>query len=107
LHLRDAARELREPLLELLAVVVARRRVDRALDLRDARLDLLRLARALDDRRVLLLDDHLLRAAEVGELHRLELDAEVLEDRAAARERRDVLEHLLPAVAEARRLHRD
>ena len=46
--------------------------------------------------------DDLLGVAEVLELDVLELDAEVLGDRLAAGEDRDVLEHGLAAVAEAR-----
>ena len=60
---------------------------------------------ALDDGRVVLVDDHLLGAPEIGELDVLELDAEVLGDGLATGEGRDVLEHGLAAVAEARRLH--
>ena len=65
-----------------------------------------RRAGALDDRRVVLVDRDLLGLAEVLELDVLELDAEVLGDDLAAGEDRDVLEHRLAAVAEARRLHR-
>src|SRR3712207_147003 len=50
----DAARELGEPLLQLLAVVVRGRLLDLVADGRDAPLDGLSLARALDDRGVLL-----------------------------------------------------
>ena len=53
---RDAAGELREALLELLLVVVARRVLDLLADRLDARLDLLRVARAVDDGRVVLVD---------------------------------------------------
>ena len=70
------------------------------------RLDLLLLAGAVDDGRVLLGDRHLLGAAEHGERHVLELDAEVFGDDLAAGEDGDVLEHGLAAVTEARRLHR-
>src|SRR5690606_36366372 len=54
---RDAARELRAPLLELLAVVARGGLVDRDADLADAALDLLGVARAVDDRRVVLVHD--------------------------------------------------
>ena len=64
------------------------------------------LASALDDRGVLLLDQHLLRLAEIVQLDVLELDAKVLADHGAAGEDRDVLEHRLAAITEARRLHR-
>jgi hypothetical protein len=53
-----------------------------------------------------LVDDDLLGLAELVELDVLELDAEVLGDRLAAGQDRDVLEHGLAAVAEARRLDR-
>ncbi len=100
----DAARELGEPLLQLLAVVVGGRLLDLRLDLIDARLDVLLLAGAVDDRGVVLGDRHALGAAEHVERHVLELDAEVLGDRLAAGQDGDVLEHGLAAVAEARRL---
>ena len=61
-------------------------------------------AGALDDRRVVLVDRDLLGLAEILELDVLELDAEVLGDGASARQDRDVLEHGLAAIAEARRL---
>ena len=98
---RDAAGELGEALLQLLAVVVGGRLLDLRLDLRDAALDVLLLAGAIDDRGLLLLDHHLLGAAEHLERDRLELDAEVLGDDLAAGQDGDVLEHGLAAVAEA------
>ncbi len=61
--LGDAAGELGQALLELLAVVVGRRVLDLALDLLDAALDVGLLAGALDDRRGVLVDDDLLGAA--------------------------------------------
>src|SRR5260370_135408 len=90
-----------KPLLQLLAVVVARRLLDLGTDLLDAALDRGRLAGALDDRGVVLVHDHLLRLAEVLQLDVLELDAEILGDGLATREGRDVLEHGFAAVAEA------
>src|SRR6476646_9432065 len=51
---RDAAGELRQPLLQLLAVVVGVGLLDLRLDLVDAAGDILALARALDDRRLVL-----------------------------------------------------
>src|SRR5690606_12448772 len=95
---RDAASELGETLLELLTVVVRGGLLDLLLDLGDAALDLFLLAGAVDDRGVLLLDAHLLGAAEHVERHVLELDAEVLGDDLAAGEDRDVLEHGLAAI---------
>src|SRR5438105_2822630 len=100
-ELRDAARELGETLLELLPVVVGGRLGDLVADRLDPRLDRLLVALAAHDRRVVLVDDDAVGAAEVGGREALEVDPEVLEDRLAAREDRDVLEHRLAAVAEA------
>ena len=99
---RDAAGELREALLQLLAVVVRGGLLDLRLDLGDPGLDVGLLAGAVDDRGVLLLDHHLLGAAEHVERHVLELDAEVFGDRLAAGQDGDVLQHRLAAIAEAR-----
>ena len=64
------------------------------------------LAAAADDRRVVGRNDHLLGRAEVGELHRIERHAEVLENGVGAGQHGDVAEHGLAAVAVAGRLHR-
>ncbi len=61
---RDAASELGQTLLQLLAVVVRGGLLDLRLDLRHAGLDVGLLAGAVDDRGVLLVDHHLLGAAE-------------------------------------------
>ena len=70
----DAADQLREPLLQLLAVVVRGRVLDLRADLLDAALDGVRGAAALDDRRVVLVDRDLLGLAEIVDLDVLELD---------------------------------
>src|SRR5690606_12348113 len=103
---RDAAGELREPLLQLLTIVVRRGLLDRDADLVDAALDLLRIARAIDDRGVVLVHDEALRTAEVRDHRVLELEADLLGDHLAARQDRDVLQHGLAAFTEARRLDR-
>ena len=77
------------------------------LDLLDAALDRLGVAGTVDDRRRVLVDDDLAGLAELRELRVLELEAHLLGDDLAAGEDRDVLEHPLAAVAEARRLDRD
>src|SRR5581483_9888716 len=59
---------------------------------------------AFDDRGVVLVDGHLLRPAQVFDLHVFELDAEILGDGLAAGQHRDVFEHGLAAVAEPGRL---
>src|SRR5262249_58234109 len=98
---RDAARELRQPLVQLLAVIVGGGLLDLLLDLADAGFDILLLAGAVDDRGLLLLDDDLLGAAEHRGGDVLELDAEIFRNQLAAGEDRDVFEHRLAAVAEA------
>ena len=45
-------------------------------------------------------------APQVGERHLLEIDAQFFHDRLPAGEDRDVLEHRLAPIAEARGLHR-
>ena len=97
----DAADHLGQPLLELLPVVVGGRLLDLGADLLDAGLDVAGLAHALDDGRVVLVDDDLLGLAEPIGADLLELDADVLGDDLAAGQDGDVLEHGLAAVAEA------
>src|SRR5262249_28322031 len=63
-----------QALLELLAVVVRGGLLDLSADLGDAALEVDLLARTVDDRGVLLLDDDLLGLAEHVERHVLELD---------------------------------
>src|SRR4051794_38341450 len=104
---RDAARQLREALLELLAVEVRIGRLDLRLDLLDAGLDRVGLAGTVDDRRRVLVDDDAAGLAELRHLRVLELEAHLLGDHLGAREDRDVLEHPLAAIAEARRLDGD
>src|SRR5215211_975480 len=107
LHDGDAAGELGEALLELLAVEVRVGVLDLGLDLVDAALDGLRVTGAVDERGVVLRHDDAAGAAELRELRVLELEAHLLGDDLAAGEDRDVLEHALAAVAEARGLHGD
>src|SRR3984893_454670 len=102
---RDAARELGQTLLQFLTVVVRGGFLDLRLDLVDASLDVGLLAGTVDDGGVLLVDHHLLGATEHGERHVLELDAEVFRDRLTAGQHRNVLQHRLAAIAEARSLH--
>ena len=61
---RNAAGQLGQPLLQLLAVVVAVRLLDLGLDLVDAAGDLVGVTSALDDRRLVLGDDDLAGLAE-------------------------------------------
>src|ERR1700733_3040706 len=103
---RNAAGELRQPLLQLLLVVVGGRVLDLGLDLGDPALDVRFLAYAVDDGGLLLLDPDALSPAEHLDRDVLQLDAEVLGDHRSASEDRDVLEHRLAAVAETRRLDR-
>src|ERR1700747_1126763 len=70
---RDPARELGQPLLQLLTVVVRGGFLDLRLDLIDACFDVGLLAGAVDDGGVFLVDHHLLGAAKHGERDVLEL----------------------------------
>src|SRR4051794_21578923 len=105
LHDGDTARELREALLELLAIEVGVGVLDLRLDLVDAALDGIALAGTVHDRRGVLGDDDAAAATELRDLGVLELEAHLLGDDLAAGEDRDVLEHALAAIAEARSLH--
>src|SRR3954451_10149837 len=101
---RDAAGQLGQPLLQLLAVEVGVGRLDLLLDLLDAALDLLGVAGAIDDRGRVLRDHDSTGLAELVELGVLQLQAHLLGDHLAAGEDADVLEHPLAAVTEAWRL---
>src|SRR6202043_2539986 len=98
---RDAAGELGKAFLQLLAVVVRGGLLDLRLDLADAGLDVLFLARAADDRGVFLVDHHLAGAAEHVDRHAFELHAELFRDQLATGQDRDVFQHRLAPVAEA------
>ena len=100
----DAAGELGQALLELLAVEVRVGVLDFGFDLVDAALDRRGVTGAVDDRGRVLGDHHATGASELGELGVLELQAHLLGDHLAVGEDRDVLEHPLATVAEARRL---
>src|SRR6185369_8156558 len=95
-----------ETLGQLLLVVVGGRLLDLGPDLIAAALDLLLLAGAVDDGRLFLANDDLLRLAEHVEGDALQLDAQIFGDDLATRQDGDILEHGLAAIAEARRLHR-
>src|SRR4029077_5883310 len=101
------AAQLPQPLLELLLVPVRGRLLDLGLDLVDAPLDLILLARTFDDRGVVLGDGHAAGLAQLVELHGIELEPELLGDHLATGEDADVLEHGLAAITEARRLDGD
>ena len=98
---RNAAGQLGQALLQLLAVVVAGGGLDQGLDLVDAGLDGLLVATALDDGGVVLVGAHAAGLAEVGQCHAVKLAADFLGDDLAAGEDGDVAQHFLAAVAEA------
>src|SRR6185295_9644923 len=80
LHDRDAARQLGEALLELLAVEVGVGVLDLLLQLLDAALDRLGVTGAVNDRGRVLVDHDLAGLAELRELRILELEAQLLGD---------------------------
>src|SRR5882724_7845611 len=99
-----ATDQLRQPFLQLLAVVVAGRLLDLAANFFYPAFDLVVLALAFDDGGIVLVHGDLLGLAEVGYLDVLQLDAEVFGDGLAAGEGGDVLQHGFAAIAEAGRL---
>jgi hypothetical protein len=101
----NAAGELRQPLLQLLLVVVGGRLLDLRLDLLYARLDVLFGAGAIDDCRVVLIDFDPLGASQHIEGDVLKFDAKILRDDCPAAHDGQVFEHGLAAITEARRLH--
>src|SRR5207253_11514270 len=99
-----ATDQFRQPLLQLLAVVVAGGLVNLAANLFHPAFDLTVLALAFDDRGVVLIHGNLLGLAEIAHLDVLQLDAEVFSNSLAAGEGSNVLQHGLATIAEARRL---
>src|SRR3546814_15512092 len=75
-------------------------------DLLDPALDALGVARTIDKGRVVLVDRDALGAAKHVERDAFQLDAEIFGDHLPAGQDRDVLQHGLAAIAEARSLHR-
>ena len=100
----DTAGKLGETLLELLAIPVGVRALDLLADLRDAVGHGLLVAAAVDDRGVVLGDDHAASVSEHLEAHLVELEPDLGGDHLGAREDRDVLEDRLATVAEGRGL---
>src|SRR4029434_5432996 len=90
----NAAGQLREALLELLAVEVGVGVLDLGLQLLDPGLDPVTVAGTVDDRRRVLVDDDAAGAAELRELRVLELEAHLLGDHPRAGEGRELLPHL-------------
>src|SRR3984957_3662380 len=101
---RHSADQLGKPLLELFLVVVGCSVLHLRTDLLDASFDVSGLAIAFHDRGVVLVDGDFLGAAQILKLHIFQLKTQVLGNRLAARERRDILEHGLATVAKARSL---
>src|SRR5207342_1458592 len=102
-----AAGQLGEALLELLAVVVGVGLLDLGTDLVDPAGDLVAVAGTLDDGGLVLGDDDLAGLAEQLDAGVLQLEADLLGDDLATGQDRDVLEHGLASVTEARGLDGD
>src|SRR5882672_966530 len=101
---RDTAGQLRHALLQLFLIVVAGGFLDLLADRFHASLDGVFLAGAVDDGGVFLADLDFLGAAQILQLHVLELETQLFRDHRAAGEDRDVFQHRLAAIAEARSL---
>ena len=106
INLGDAAGKFRQPLLQLLAIVVAVGPLDFATNLLGTAIDGRLRAGTLHDRRILGVDLIFLATPRVLHIDALELDSQVLEDRLAAGEDGNVFQHGLPPIAVTRRLHR-
>ena len=102
---RHAAGQLRQPLLQLLAVVIGGGLFDLRAELLDAAFDGLLRAGAVDDGGVVLVHGDALGAAQVVQADAFQLDAGLFHDGLAAGQDGDVFQHGLAAVAEARGLH--
>src|SRR6185312_4371338 len=97
----DAAGQLAEPLLGLFLVPVALGVLHRRAHLLHARLGGRRIALAFDDGRHLFGGDHAAGTAEVGDLHGVELAAQLVADHFAAGGDGEVTEVVLATGAEA------
>src|SRR5215213_230459 len=99
-----AAGQLGEALLQLLAVEVRGCRVDLGANLLDAPLDRVRVTGALDEGGVVLGRDDAARATKILERSAVEPPTDFLGDHLPTGEGRDVAQHLLAPVTEARGL---
>src|SRR5450755_2500619 len=98
------AGELGNTLLQFFLVVIGGRFLDLLANALDTAFDVRCLAGTVDDRGVLFLNQDLLRFAEIAQRRLLERQADFIGNDLAARQDRDVLQHGLAAIAEARRL---
>src|SRR6185312_11030029 len=96
----NAACEFCQPLLQFLLVVVRGRFLDLRLDRLDAGRDDGFLAGAVDDRRLILLDQHAFGPSEHVDGDVLQLDAEIFRDHLAGRQNGYVFQHRLATIAE-------
>src|SRR3989442_6272976 len=99
---RYATDQLCQTLLQFLAIVVRRGLLHLASKLLDPALDALLRAGAVDDGGIVLIHGDALGAAQVRQLYTLQLEADFFHDGFAAGQDRDILQHGLAAVAEAR-----
>ncbi len=103
---RHAAGQLGQTFLELFPVIVGLGFLDLAPDLGAAALDVFLLAGTIDEGGVVLGDLHLLGPAQVGQVGLIQLDAHFLGNHRGAGQNRQVFQHGLAPVAEARCLDR-
>ena len=90
--------------MQFLAIVVRAGFFDLCADLVDPPVDVLLLAGAVDNGRVVLIDGHALGGAQHVDGNILELYPEIFRNNLTTRQDSDVLQHRLPTIAEARRL---
>ena len=99
---RHAAGQLRQPLLQFLAIVIRGGLFDLRPELLDPAFDVLLRSAAVDDGGVVLIHRDALGAAQILQLDAFQLDAGLFHDGLAAGQDRDIFQHGLAAVAEAR-----
>src|ERR1700744_4515743 len=104
---RNTAGQLGQALLQLLAVVVGVAVLDLGTDLGHPAGDGVGVTGALDDGGLVLVDDDLAGLTQQRDVSGLQREADLFADDLATGEDRDVLQHRLAAVAEARRLDGD
>ena len=100
----DTARQFRKPFLQLLPIIVGRCFLDLRFDLLAARLDVLFLADAIDNRGVVLVNINAFGTAQHVEGNILEFNTKILRDNLTTSENGDIGQHGLSSVAKARGL---
>ena len=106
IDLRHPASQLGQTFLQLFPIIVARGSFDFLANLFDPTLDVFTRPTPLDDRRVIIVDGYLSGRAQIRRRHAIQFDTQILKDRLAAGEDRDIFQHGLAPIPITRRLDR-